>query len=586
MAAKLEEGSRVGVIGGGPAGSLTAYFLLTFAHRIDLDLSVDIYEPRDFTKPGPAGCNMCGGIVSESLVQMLAAEGISLPATVVQRGIDSYVLHTDTDSVRIDTPLKEKRIAAVHRGGGPRDAKDLKWGGLDGHLLSLARDLGARVVPARVTDVGWDDGRPQVRLKDSTETYDLLVGATGVNSTGWQIFDKLGLPPEHCETTKAYITEIGLGEEAVTRYFGSAMHMFLLDLPRLDCAAIIPKGAYVTVCLLGREIDKNLIEAFFQNAAVKRCFPDAWDVAEGTCHCSPKINIREAAAPFIDRFVLVGDCGVTRLYKDGIGAAYRTAKAAAKTAVFSGVSAQDFRKHYRPVYRDIAGDNRFGWLIFAVVHRIKALPPLIRGVMKMSAKEQTTAGSRQRMSIVLWDMFTGSAPYREIFVRTLDPRFLGQFLWESLLAIGAGWRAKGRRQLMDEGVLGKEYADGDVICRQGERGDRMFMIEAGRAEVVHDENGLEAVVGELEAGDLFGEMAIFERQPRSATVRAKGTTRVLTLDKRGFLKRVHDDPSMAYRIVEEMSRRIRSLDAEVSRLKGHTPSESRTPSSPTAPAPR
>ncbi|MFZ1059838.1 MAG: hypothetical protein WAP47_11695 [Candidatus Rokuibacteriota bacterium] len=35
------------------------------------------------------------------------------------------------------------------------------------------------------------------------------------------------------------------------------------------------------------------------------------------------------------------------------------------------------------------------------------------------------------MSIVLWDMFTGSAPYREIFFRTLDPRFLGRFLWES-----------------------------------------------------------------------------------------------------------------------------------------------------------
>jgi CRP-like cAMP-binding protein len=135
---------------------------------------------------------------------------------------------------------------------------------------------------------------------------------------------------------------------------------------------------------------------------------------------------------------------------------------------------------------------------------------------------------------------------------------------------------------MDEGVLGKEYADGDVICRQGEPGDRMFMIEAGRAEVVRDENGLEAVVGELGAGDLFGEMAIFERQPRSATVRAKGTARVLTLDKRGFLKRVHDDPSMAYRLLEEMSRRIRSLDAELSRLKGHAPSDSGTPpSSPT-----
>ncbi|UCC49315.1 MAG: hypothetical protein JSV41_03815, partial [Gemmatimonadota bacterium] len=60
------------VIGGGPAGSFFAYFLLDTARMVDLDVQVDIYEPRDYTRPGPAGCNNCGGIVSESLVQLLA----------------------------------------------------------------------------------------------------------------------------------------------------------------------------------------------------------------------------------------------------------------------------------------------------------------------------------------------------------------------------------------------------------------------------------------------------------------------------------------------------------------------------------
>jgi hypothetical protein len=54
-----------------------------------IELEVDLYEPRDFSSPGPAGCNMCGEVISESLVQLLAAEGIELPPTVVQRGIDS-----------------------------------------------------------------------------------------------------------------------------------------------------------------------------------------------------------------------------------------------------------------------------------------------------------------------------------------------------------------------------------------------------------------------------------------------------------------------------------------------------------------
>lgn len=120
---------------------------------------------------------------------------------------------------------------------------------------------------------------------------------------------------------------------------------------------------------------------------------------------------------------------------------------------------------------------------------------------------------------------------------------------------------------MLEGILGKEYGDGDVICRQGEPGDRMYVVQAGRAVVLHEEDAVEEIVGELSTGDIFGEMAIFERQPRAATVRAKGSMRVLTLDKRAFLRHIHEDPSLAYRILQQMSRRIRSLDAEVSRLR-------------------
>src|SRR5512138_460614 len=86
---RLVDGSRVAVIGGGPAGSFFSYFLLTMAERVGLTLDVDLYEPRDFGRPGPQGCNMCGGIVSESLVQNLAVEGISIPRSVIQRGIDS-----------------------------------------------------------------------------------------------------------------------------------------------------------------------------------------------------------------------------------------------------------------------------------------------------------------------------------------------------------------------------------------------------------------------------------------------------------------------------------------------------------------
>ena len=430
----LEDGSRVCVLGGGPAGSLFAYFLLTFAERMDMTLDVDIYEPRDFTKPGPAGCNMCGGIVSESLIQALALEGISLPSSVVQRGIDSYQLHTSTKSVRIDTPLHEMRIAAIHLGGGPRDVEEIKWGGLDGYLLGLATELGARVIPARIDELSWDDGRPALHLKGGVRTYDLLVGAIGVNSAGWQMFESLGLASKKPETTKAYITELKLGSETISRCFGNSMHIFFLDQKRLDCAAMIPKGDYVTVCLLGDDIDRDLVDEFFADPAVQARFPPGWESQAGVCHCGPRINLREASVPFMDRVVLVGDCGVTRLYKDGIGAAYRTAKAAARTAVFSGTSAGDFKRHYLPTYRSIANDNRYGRLTFDVVHRIKTIGPLVRGVTRMTEGEQRKQGAARRMSMVLWDMFTGSAPYRDIFFRSLDPRFLASFAWASAVS--------------------------------------------------------------------------------------------------------------------------------------------------------
>lgn len=118
----------------------------------------------------------------------------------------------------------------------------------------------------------------------------------------------------------------------------------------------------------------------------------------------------------------------------------RTAKVAARTAVFSRVSADDFRRHYWPLYRSIARDNRHGFLLFATMHRIKALEVLLKGVLRTTAAEQTDGNGARRMSLVLWDMFTGSAPYRDILSRTLAPSFLVGFLTGTVQAAVRGQR--------------------------------------------------------------------------------------------------------------------------------------------------
>jgi len=568
----LDDGSRVAVIGGGPAGTFFTYFLFEMAERIGMELAVDIYEPRDFTKAGPQGCNMCGGIISESLVQLLATEGINLPSSVVQRGIDSYVLHMDVGTVRIEPTRREKRIAAVYRGGGPRGTAESRWHSFDAHLLELAKGRGAQVHHERVEGIDRDGGKPRITTKKGTSAgYDLLVGAVGVNTGALKIFEEMGAGYRAPGTTKTYICELFLGERTIKTYFGNSMHMFLLNLPRLEFAALIPKGDYVTMVMLGTGIDKTLVEAFFSTPEVRQCFPSDWSPPADLCRCSPAINISSAIKPYGDRMVLIGDSGVSRLYKDGIGGAYRTAKAAARTAVFEGVAEEDFRKGYLPVCRSLAVDNGIGKLVFGITSLIQKTTVLRKGLLRMTAAEQESRQWHPRMSDVLWDTFTGSAPYKDVFRRSLHPVFLGRLLYETSMGILPARREGGKKEekvpFGKMGELGKIYNSGEIIVRQGDVGECMYFIQSGKVEVIRENDGKEVKLAELGQGEFFGEMALFEKGVRSATVRPLGEVRVLSVDKRLFLRKIHEDPALAFRIMQRMSHRIRDLNKELGNLR-------------------
>jgi flavin-dependent dehydrogenase len=420
---KLKDGSRVGIIGGGPAGSFFSYFLLDIAGRIGLDLNIDIYEPRNFFFPSPIGCNMCGGIISESLVQNLATEGINLPPEIVQRGIDSYTLHTNEGSVQIETPQQEKRIAAVHRGCGPKDVKDIKWGSFDGFLQVLVLEKGARLIQARVEDVQIQNGNPQIIANNNeSKIYDLVAVAVGINSNLLNKFTALSTGYKPPKRTKTLIREFYLGEKTIAKILGNSMHVFLLEIPGLEFAAIIPKGDYVTLCMLGRGIGKDLLETFLKSPDVMKVMPQILLDKMESCKCSPSINISGAHRPYSDRMVYIGDSGVTRLYKDGIGAAYRTAKAAANTVIFEGIASKDFHKNYWPVCRKINRDNLVGRMVFML--------------NKLNQKISLTRSTINKyMSLILWDMFTGSSPYINIFLIGINPLFLFRFMKSFILEL-------------------------------------------------------------------------------------------------------------------------------------------------------
>ena len=210
-------------------------------------------------------------------------------------------------------------------------------------------------------------------------------------------------------TAKLLAREYYLGEEEVSKYLGPAFHAFLLDIPGLDYGAIIPKGDYMTVCLLSSHGDLHpaTMDTFLNHPSVKSALPPDFAVGRFACGCGPRINIMGSAQPFGDRMVFIGDCGVSRLYKDGIGAAYRAAKAAARTAIFQGVSAKDFKRYYLPFCRKMEADNRIGQMLFMIVGQINKILFVRRAVLDMVSREQKgKAGIENGMSMVMWDMLT------------------------------------------------------------------------------------------------------------------------------------------------------------------------------------
>jgi CRP-like cAMP-binding protein len=118
---------------------------------------------------------------------------------------------------------------------------------------------------------------------------------------------------------------------------------------------------------------------------------------------------------------------------------------------------------------------------------------------------------------------------------------------------------------METDFLGKAYKDGDTIIKEGDEGDFIYVLVSGKAEVLQQRGSKEVRFKVLEPGDFFGEIALFEDKSRSATVRALGHVCLLTIDKNTLLRRIQENPSLAFNIVQVMCSRIRELVAEQSR---------------------
>ncbi len=112
------------------------------------------------------------------------------------------------------------------------------------------------------------------------------------------------------------------------------------------------------------------------------------------------------------------------------------------------------------------------------------------------------------------------------------------------------------------------YPEEKVVIKEGESGDEMYMMIGGEVAVMKaKEGGLEIELDRIQAGDYFGEMALFQDEMRSATIRTKEETRVLVLHKREFTEIVREYPQIALHICSELSQRIRRLHKKIKRYE-------------------
>ena len=231
------------------------------------------------------------------------------------------------------------------------------------------------------------------------------------------------------------------------------------NLP-LEHIALVPKGEYLTVALVGRSIDRadlprdtrKLVAAFLSLPHIRTILPhlppEAPPVA---CACSPFMAVRPAKSPVADRIAMVGDALGARLYKDGLYAAYVTALALARTVIREGVDEGSLQRGYGRVMTWLETDNRYGRLVFGLIRTAFASPLLSRILYQAFATEMKfREKERWRLGDVLWKIGSGTADYRDVFMELLS------FPVIRSVAVGA---VKTVRNLLTELVFGIRWAD-------------------------------------------------------------------------------------------------------------------------------
>ncbi|CAD5378770.1 cAMP-binding proteins - catabolite gene activator and regulatory subunit of cAMP-dependent protein kinases [Pseudomonas sp. OF001] len=111
------------------------------------------------------------------------------------------------------------------------------------------------------------------------------------------------------------------------------------------------------------------------------------------------------------------------------------------------------------------------------------------------------------------------------------------------------------------------FAAGEELIHQGDEADNVFIIVEGHAEAFVDGHR----VGDVQKDEIFGAMAVFTGEQRSATVIASEPCTVMAIPKEQFVSLMHSNPRIAHSLIESLARRVRLLNQEVTQLRDEQP---------------
>jgi len=438
----LLNGDRVAIVGGGPAGSFFAIHLLREAKRLDRHMEVVIVEKRGPTDPSSddfqcKGCNFCAGLISPRLNEILGAHGFVVPDEIIQGRIDYVWIQGEWKNFRLRVP-KDMKMYAVFRGSLPGRRMG-RPAGFDGFLLGEAVKEGARILYGDVQAIAYaPSGMPNLTVrapsgKKASLDAAFVSIATGINAHCGLDYRDDGLiasvkrlNPAFVpgKSRKAFIFELDVGEDYLKRNINREIYFVEYGSKHLalEHTALIPKGRFLTVAMIGKCIDEavlprdtqQIVRDFLTLPQIDRILPGI-AAAPLACACAPRTTVTTAKSPFGDRFAIIGDAVGSRLNKDGLYSAHATASRLAETVLHEGVDKQALAKGYGKTVKWLVADNRFGRIVFAASRVAFTMPVMSRIMYQAFATEYKVRDERSRpLSVVLWKIASGTADYREV----------------------------------------------------------------------------------------------------------------------------------------------------------------------------